>query len=448
MIKRTIAAALAALTLLLLIPLASAQPELDAITQSVFCVMAIPTDQTKDVKYGSAFAVGDKAPVQYLVTNYHVLEEAPDNVYVWLDTDLYRKCELVVALQDTDLAILKMVEPVDRPPLVLGNQDLVKVTDTVYAYGFPAFDISAPVKTFYPQDVSVTTGIISKPTEWNGVRYYQTDAPINKGNSGGPLVHKDGFVIGITTMKIDQSDNINGAIMNEELFGALDQYSIPYLTPQSVANPPASASPSPSADADASPTPEPSSTPVDPQQSKGGFSIWLIIFIAAAVAFLGVAGYIVWQRFIVKRVGPEESYTEDYDDYGYPEDEEPHEGRPASTHRAAGAPGRGERLAQPILRGLRGHYAGVELNIEGTLTIGRDARQCQLVYPKDMPGISRVHCEIRYDARRNVFEIYDNSSQGTLADGQPIGQGRSATIAPGGRVALADETNLFEVMVR
>lgn len=94
-----------------------------------------------------------------------------------------------------------------------------------FALGFPTNDISNTL-TSYPSDVSASRGIVSRKATWNGVRYYQIDAALNAGNSGGPLLHEDGYVIGIATMKMDDTEGINGAIRIEEALELLNSVGV------------------------------------------------------------------------------------------------------------------------------------------------------------------------------------------------------------------------------
>ena len=217
---------LALMLLTVFVPAVHAEETLgpDEAKHSVFRVV------TKDasgavISFGSTFAVGEQSPVTYLLTNYHVVSENESGVYIWMDQDKEIKCEVAMALTDRDLAILKLETPVEAEPLPLGTEDMVKTGDDVYALGYPTNDISNTL-TSYPEDVTVTKGIISKTANWNGVRYYQVDAAINQGNSGGPLLHKNGYVVGVASMKMNDTEGINGAIRIEEALDALDSLGI------------------------------------------------------------------------------------------------------------------------------------------------------------------------------------------------------------------------------
>ena len=183
---------------------------LDEATNSVFRVATRDENGTV-VSFGSAFGVGEGAPVTYLLTNYHVVSPNEEGVNVWVGRDTEIPCTVAASSADKDIAVLKLETPIDAEPLPLGTEDMVSIGDGVFALGFPTNDISNTL-TSYPSDVSASRGIVSRKATWNGVRYYQIDAALNAGNSGGPLLHEDGYVIGIATMKMDDTEGINGAI--------------------------------------------------------------------------------------------------------------------------------------------------------------------------------------------------------------------------------------------
>jgi len=139
---------------------------------------------------GSGFVIDKKG---HVVTNNHVIADA-DEITVVLQDDTMLKAELVGRDPETDLAVLK-IDPKGLKLSVaeFGDSDDARVGDWVLAIGNP-FGLGS----------TVTAGIISaRGRDINAGRYddfIQTDAPINKGNSGGPLFDKEGKVIGVNTM--------------------------------------------------------------------------------------------------------------------------------------------------------------------------------------------------------------------------------------------------------
>jgi len=127
-----------------------------------------------------------------ILTNAHVVDEA-EKITVMLNDNKAFEAKLVGIDKPSDLAVLK-IETQNLPFLTLGNSDSVRVGDIVLAIGNP-LGIGQ----------SVTAGIISAKGRRTGLSdgsfedFLQTDAPINRGNSGGALVNLNGELIGINS---------------------------------------------------------------------------------------------------------------------------------------------------------------------------------------------------------------------------------------------------------
>ena len=138
----------------------------------------------------------------YIVTNYHVIEKA--NKISVIDSNGNIHEGLLVGFDNkTDIALIKISPTKDIVPVVFGDSNIVKVGDWVLAIGNP-FGLGS----------SVTAGIISAKARDLGDspynNYLQTDAPINQGNSGGPLFNINGEVVGINTAIFSNSGNSVG----------------------------------------------------------------------------------------------------------------------------------------------------------------------------------------------------------------------------------------------
>ena len=131
----------------------------------------------------------------HIVTNYHVVQGAT-KIEVSFSDQSSHSATIVGSDPSTDLAVLKVDAPVRAlTPLPLGNSDLAQVGDQVVAIGNP-----------FGLDRTATAGIISaiqrRITAPNGFSIdhaLQTDAPINHGNSGGPLLDAHGDVVGVNS---------------------------------------------------------------------------------------------------------------------------------------------------------------------------------------------------------------------------------------------------------
>ena len=137
----------------------------------------------------------------YIVTNNHVVSEA-DELLVKLNDNREFKGRIIGTDEQTDLALVK-IEGKDFPTLPIGNSDDLKVGEWVLAVGNP-FNLTS----------TVTAGIVSAKARSMGANsiesFIQTDAAINRGNSGGALVNAKGELVGINAMIYSQTGSYTG----------------------------------------------------------------------------------------------------------------------------------------------------------------------------------------------------------------------------------------------
>lgn len=136
---------------------------------------------------GSGFIISQDG---YIVTNNHVIEDA-DQISIELFSGETLDATLVGTDPKTDIALLKVDSPDALPHVNFGDSDVSRVGDWVMAIGNPL-----------GQGFSVTAGIISarnRALQGAYDDFIQTDAAINRGNSGGPLFNMQGDVIGVNT---------------------------------------------------------------------------------------------------------------------------------------------------------------------------------------------------------------------------------------------------------
>jgi Do/DeqQ family serine protease len=144
---------------------------------------------------GSGVTVSDDG---YVITNHHVIDGA-ENIRVEYSGGKTHRAKLIGSDAPSDLAVLK-VDASNLPVLPLGDSDKVRVGDVVLAVGNP-LGIGQ----------TVTAGIISAKGRSTGLSdgsfedFLQTDAPINRGNSGGALVNTAGELIGINSQILSPS---------------------------------------------------------------------------------------------------------------------------------------------------------------------------------------------------------------------------------------------------
>ena len=136
---------------------------------------------------GSGFVISEDG---YVVTNNHVIDGADEILVEFFDGEELI-AEVVGTDPNTDIALLKVEADGPLPFVPFGDSDEARVGDWVIAMGNPL-----------GQGFSVSAGIVSARNRELSGRYddyIQTDAAINKGNSGGPLFNMDGEVIGVNT---------------------------------------------------------------------------------------------------------------------------------------------------------------------------------------------------------------------------------------------------------
>ncbi|MCV2868237.1 Do family serine endopeptidase [Defluviimonas sp. WL0002] len=146
-----------------------------------------PNGPRRSNALGSGFVISEDG---YIVTNNHVIDGA-DEIEVEFFTGKRLDAKLVGTDPKTDIALLKVESDAPLPFVSFGDSNLMRVGDWVMAMGNPL-----------GQGFSVSAGIVSaRNRELSGTYddFIQTDAAINRGNSGGPLFNMEGEVIGVNT---------------------------------------------------------------------------------------------------------------------------------------------------------------------------------------------------------------------------------------------------------
>ena len=175
--------------------LKSTQSDFSAVIEDA--VKKVVTVST-DVSSATGFVVAENG---YIVTNYHVISDSSIINVNTYDGKGY-SAEVIGTDSEKDIAILKANLNIE--PFVLANSNEIPVGEEVIAIGNPlglAF--------------TVTRGIVSAVhrTGPNGlVAYIQTDVTLNPGNSGGPLINKDGEVIGMNNFKVGDAEALGFAL--------------------------------------------------------------------------------------------------------------------------------------------------------------------------------------------------------------------------------------------
>lgn len=148
---------------------------------------------------GSGFIIDEQG---YIITNYHVIENASSvNVVLFDNTEV--EADIIGGDEKTDLALIKIDPPFELSKAVFGNSDELRIGDWVLSIGNP-FGLGG----------SVSAGIVSAKSRDIAAGPYdnfiQTDASINQGSSGGPMFNMKGEVVGINTALFSTTGNSMG----------------------------------------------------------------------------------------------------------------------------------------------------------------------------------------------------------------------------------------------
>ena len=154
-------------------------------------------------------------PSGYILTNHHVIADS-SRISVRLTDGRTLRAQRIGSDPDTDIALIKVESPRPLPHAVLGDSDELRVGEWVLAIGNPL-----------AYEHTVTVGVVSyigrKLFDSALDRYIQTDAAINFGNSGGPLINSRGEVIGINAAISSRAANIGFAVPINQATAILPQ---------------------------------------------------------------------------------------------------------------------------------------------------------------------------------------------------------------------------------
>ena len=183
-----------------------------------------------DIGIGSGFIIASDNYNSYVVTNAHVVEDHPKQITI-LNNGVEARAEIKKLEENKDLCILA-TSRLPGKPLPISDSEIKQGTK-IYAAGFPAAaDYLSDQFESGIDSVTITNGIVSAlrtatMTENGGsVKLIQVNAALNPGNSGGPLLDSFGRVVGINTLRIENSQGIFAAIAVSELQSLLNSVNI------------------------------------------------------------------------------------------------------------------------------------------------------------------------------------------------------------------------------
>ncbi|MEE8198936.1 MAG: trypsin-like peptidase domain-containing protein [Thermoplasmata archaeon] len=155
----------------------------------------------------------------HVLTNYHVVKGA-ERILVSLSDGSIVGGRVLGGDEETDIAVVKVDDETTLQPAEFGDSDALKVGQPVLAIGNPLGLAGGP---------AVTSGVVSslrrslQVGNGNGLKMIQTDAAVNPGNSGGPLVDLEGKVIAVNTANIPHADGIGFAVPAKTALATAEQ---------------------------------------------------------------------------------------------------------------------------------------------------------------------------------------------------------------------------------
>ena len=160
---------------------------------------------------GTGFKVEGK---DFIISNYHVVEGSKIVAVENHKQDKF-KAHVVMVNPEVDLAFLQVDALREvKGQIRLDKEVAVKNLDKVYINGFP-----------FGLPFTVTEGVVSAYDQLMGQRkYIQTDAAVNSGNSGGPMLNSEGTLVGVTTSKFTDADNVGFGIKHTDLIKEIEDF--------------------------------------------------------------------------------------------------------------------------------------------------------------------------------------------------------------------------------
>ena len=160
---------------------------------------------------GTGFKVESR---DFLITNYHVIKGSKTVAVEDHHQNRYL-AKVAMVNPEVDLAFLHVEElKASKGTIKLDENNEVLNLQTIFINGFP-----------FGMPFTVTEGIVSSPNQpMKGRNFIQTDAAVNPGNSGGPMLNENGVLIGVTTSKFTEADNVGFGIKHTDVIKQINEY--------------------------------------------------------------------------------------------------------------------------------------------------------------------------------------------------------------------------------
>lgn len=410
------------------------------------------------IGYGTGFFVGDPdEDVEYLITNHHVIESfleygrgeyievqlvdgsiiaAKFMIRVYFSSNDYEEAYVVDYNETKDIALLKLASATDQRkalPICSPTDDMIG--STVYVVGYPGLSDNVYIdakSNWGKNDVSVTTGTISRfvTTSGTGVKRIQTDAAIQMGNSGGPMVNANGSVIGINTLYyVDGYETSYYAVSIDEAISMLNANGVKYVT--------------------------------ESDMKKGFLSrifqnkkllIGMIVAVVAVIIAIIVI-FVLIGKNKKKKAQSSVGNPADVQTVGMQGQMQnasaQMQGQPYMPGQSYMQPAK--KAKQAVVRSMSAQHNGVSYPIGASpILVGRDGSNCTIVYREGTPGVSGRHCSIGWDPNTEEFLITDlRSTYGTfLMNGQKLQANVPYHCKSGESIYIGEKMNVLRVETR
>lgn len=407
---------------------------------------------------GSAFAVGEAGePSSVFVTNHHVSANedfsGADELYILLDDewnaaeeeggleiDMEHAVRCHAIYEPTaypDYAILQAERIItERVALPLMPASLAAPGESVYAIGFPGVSDNITLSHAASTDnVTITTGVVSRITHMDlndvDTDVIQTDAAINHGNSGGPMITEEGYVIGVNTYSLNDASAPNGAIymavQSDYVISRLNDL-IDIGTLQGF-----------------------SYTLITDRQGGSGSMLPTILICVAVVAVAAVAAVLILRKPVAAGAAGQKAQRraeahQVRQDAGYPKTGPAEDVFPqTSPVDPIGKTMPADVMPALRLVGTEGYFAGRRFALEGAIRMGRLPDKNDLVFPADTTGVSGVHCVLRLTSTGATLTDLGSSFGTFLNDGVRLQPHQAVDLKPGDSFALGSQKQKFKL---
>lgn len=387
----------------------------DDYTEAKDGVVYIQSVFSDAISSGSGFAIGENGkPVQYIVTNYHVVHnentgEKAQSVTVCFSAaaNRYMTAQVYRYSEAKDIAVLRLPEPTTEvKPLKLRKYSDNNMSETFYALGYPArATAGTDFERYDKKDIVTTSGMISRQTMVDETDVYMLDLEITSGNSGGPLVNSKGEVVGINTFSItdENYDRTNYAVCIDEVTRLIDVDEVPFTLTSDV-------------------------------NAKA-------IIVIAAVVIVDVA---LAAMIVISLMGPGKKAL-----YERPAKKPERHDTDSDIRRTVAADSISPTVAVSdsvsIISCISGQLKDKDFVLKDKLVFGRDPKRCKVVFPLDTEGVSGLHCQLVKENGKIVLTDLGSTYGTYVGNGLKIDKDTPVELKKGDTFSLGSDKNKFVV---